>query len=169
MTDMEMSVHGVSPEPPVGWFQQQLGSSAQRVGEAERSATCDVLSAHYAAGRLTADELEQRLSLALRSVTLSELWQLTADLPFPTAAPRPRQAAPAAGNPSWPALSVLAVLALIGSVRVAGGLLLVLGAVQPIMFVGAFIGGLAAATGGASLCYLLMTHLQVRRRSDPGA
>ncbi|MBO0810611.1 MAG: DUF1707 domain-containing protein [Microlunatus sp.] len=163
---MEMSVHGIPPER----FQQQLGTGAQRIGEAERSATCDVLSAHFAAGRLTADELEQRLALTLRAATVSELWQLTADLPLPsTVAPRPPAPATRAGGPAWPALSVLAVLALIGSLLVAGGLLIVLGAVQPILFVGAFIGGLAAATGGASLCYLMLTHLRVRRPGDPGA
>jgi len=150
-------------------FHQRLGSGAQRIGESDRSATCDVLAAHYAAGRLSGDEFDQRVALALRSVTLSELWQLTADLPLSSATgphpPVPQAQDSARPRPSvaWPAVSVLAVLGLIGSLLLAGTMLLVLGAVDPVLFVGAAIGGLAAATGGASLCYLVMTHLQVRR------
>ncbi|GAB3912528.1 hypothetical protein GCM10011575_45980 [Microlunatus endophyticus] len=174
---MEMPVpphelHAPEPRPTESGsvlFHQRLGSGAQRVGESERSATCDVLAAHYAAGRLSGDEFDQRVTLALRSLTLSELWQLTADLPLSSATgphspvPQVRDTGRPRSGAAWPALSVLAVLGLVGSLLLAGTMLLVLGVVQPVLFVGAAIGGLAAATGGASLCYLVTTHLQVRR------
>lgn len=168
------------PVPSLPLFHQQLGSAAQRVGESERSATCDVLAAHYAAGRLSSDEFDQRVALALRSQTLSELWQLTADLPLASASglprplsPRPPSSGPLMSGPqsagASPALTVLAVLGLIGSGLLAGTMLLVLGAVQPILFVGAVVGGLAAAVGGASLCYLAMTQLRLRHPTRSAA
>ena len=46
--------------PPIG---------AVRIGDAERIATADRLAAHAAAGRLTFDELEQRLERVRRPVT----------------------------------------------------------------------------------------------------
>ena len=56
---------------------------------------------------------------------------------------------------TWPASVVLAVLCLIISVFVAGGMLLVLGAVNPLLFLGAFLGGSAALVAGASAGYLV--------------
>jgi hypothetical protein len=158
----------MSGEPP-------LSIGGQRVGDVERTQACEELSAHYAAGRLSEDDLEYRLTMAVHAVTRADLRRLTIDLPSGAGAtlahaatPTPNGSRPGLPAPprSWPAVSVLAVLALIGSLTVAGGLLLLLGAYQTWLFVGAFIGGSAAALGGASATYLIMQHLRLRRPDE---
>ena len=61
-----------------------------RASDAERERVVETLRTHAAAGRLDAEELEQRLGLAFAARMRSELEPLTADLPATTAAPRPR-------------------------------------------------------------------------------
>ena len=101
-----------------------------RVGDRERSDACDQLSAHFAAGRLSDDELEERLSAAVAGRTKSDLHRLLADLPPLTDSSR-KTAAPAtvplpAGLASN-VLDVFALIAVIGCVIMAGlGALLVL-------------------------------------------
>ncbi len=56
-----------------------------RIGDAERSAAADRLSAHAAAGRITLDELEQRLELVHGARYDSELAAVEGDLPGPGA------------------------------------------------------------------------------------
>ncbi|QDP95938.1 DUF1707 domain-containing protein [Microlunatus elymi] len=143
----------------------------ERIGDVERSATCDALADHFAAGRLGSEDLEYRLNLAVQAVTRDDLLRLTADLPAsgPSAAPTVRQPTPGGLQPprSWPAMSVLAALGLIGSLLIAGGMLIVLGLVSPVLFLGACVGGLAAAVGGASAGYLLQQHVRLRRPDEP--
>ena len=130
---------------------------AQRAGDVERAATCEVLAEHFVSGRLSRDELETRLGWAMCAVTEDELRQLIADLPR-SPSPSPIQTPtppPVGGGPTWPASVVLAVVALIVSVVVAGGMLLVLGAVNPLLFIGACLGGSAALVAGACACYLV--------------
>jgi len=138
----------------------------QRAGDAERAATCEALAEHFVSGRLSRDELETRLGWAMRAVTEDELRQLIADLPRTstlTAVPTPAPP-PAVAGPTWPASIVLAVVALIVSVFVAGGMLLVLGAINPLLFVGACLGGSAAFVAGGSASYLLRGRNPVERR-----
>jgi hypothetical protein len=52
-----------------------------RVGDRERAAAAERLSAHHAAGRLSVDELEQRLERANAAVYTHQLDELEADLP----------------------------------------------------------------------------------------
>ncbi|SDU39056.1 DUF1707 SHOCT-like domain-containing protein [Jiangella alkaliphila] len=52
-----------------------------RVGTRERDAALDLLSEHFAAGRLSADEHAQRTGAALGAQTWGELRALLADLP----------------------------------------------------------------------------------------
>jgi hypothetical protein len=52
-----------------------------RIGDRERAAAAERLSAHHAAGRLSVDELEQRLERANAAVHARELDELEADLP----------------------------------------------------------------------------------------
>ena len=52
-----------------------------RVSDAERTAAGERLSAHAAAGRLTVEELEQRLQAAHEAVVARDLAVLEADLP----------------------------------------------------------------------------------------
>jgi hypothetical protein len=81
-----------------------------RIGDREREAAAERLSAHAAAGRLSVDELEQRLERAQRAVYATDLEQLERDLPGRERRPAPRRASgPVA--PLWPAPAV-AILAL---------------------------------------------------------
>jgi hypothetical protein len=57
-----------------------------RAADADREATIDSLRDHAGAGRLDAEELDQRLEAALRATTLGALRALVGDLPGP--APR---------------------------------------------------------------------------------
>jgi uncharacterized membrane protein YgcG len=52
-----------------------------RIGDAERDATAASLREHYAQGRLTLDELNDRLGVNFAATTQSQLSKLTADLP----------------------------------------------------------------------------------------
>ncbi len=67
-----------------------------RVSDADREALTARLRDHYAEGRLTQDELDERVSAALTAKTFGDLRSLTTDLPGPVPLP-PR----AAARPSW--------------------------------------------------------------------
>jgi Domain of unknown function (DUF1707) len=65
-----------------------------RVGDAEREAVAAQLRDHYADGRLTMDELNERLDQAFAAKTQADLRTVTRDLP---ATARPLASAPTAG------------------------------------------------------------------------
>ena len=101
----------------------------------------------------------------MQATIRSELWELTADLaPAAPVATTPATTLDRSGELNWPASTVIAVTALIGSLVVAGGLMLMLGLVSPLLFAGAVVGGSAAAVGGASLAYLSIKHVSVHGR-----
>ena len=52
-----------------------------RIGDAERDATMTQLREHFAAGRLTLDEVTERIDLALTAKTRGQIDGLIADLP----------------------------------------------------------------------------------------
>lgn len=58
-----------------------------RIGDAEREAAATHLREHYAQGRLTLDEFNQRLDAAFTATTQRQLDALTEDLPRPAAPP----------------------------------------------------------------------------------
>ena len=64
-----------------------------RVGDAERDSTATALREHYAQGRLSTDELNERLDAAFSATTHGQLDQVTDDLPniqpAPSAPPPP--------------------------------------------------------------------------------
>jgi hypothetical protein len=62
-----------------------------RVGDAEREATASQLREHYADGRLTLDELNERLDQTFAATTRADLNAVTRDLPV-----MPRPVMPAA-------------------------------------------------------------------------
>jgi len=64
-------------------------TSELRIGDAERDAAAERLRSHAAAGRLTVEELDERLGEALAARTRSDLAVLERDLPRPRA-PRGR-------------------------------------------------------------------------------
>jgi hypothetical protein len=61
-----------------------------RIGDAERDATMVQLREHFVAGRLTFDELTERIDTALTARTQRQIDALMADLPRP---PRPARSA----------------------------------------------------------------------------
>ena len=63
-----------------------------RIGDAERDAAMAQLREHFVAGRLTFDELTERIDLALTAKTQGHINRLMADLPRP---PRPARPEPA--------------------------------------------------------------------------
>jgi Domain of unknown function (DUF1707) len=82
-------------------------SDRVRVGDREREAAVERLSAHAAAGRLTVAELEERVDRAQAAVDAGELRELEADLPARAPAPAPRRPRP---QPRPPVLAALACL-----------------------------------------------------------
>jgi hypothetical protein len=59
------------------------GPHALRIGDAERDAAATDLGEHYAAGRLTLDELNERLDAVFAARTFGQLNRIMADLPGP--------------------------------------------------------------------------------------
>lgn len=72
-----------------------------RVSDADREAITARLRDHFAEGRLTQDELDERVTAALNAKTFGDLRRLMADLPGP-APVAPQSARPQwAGPPPW--------------------------------------------------------------------
>src|SRR3984893_11447033 len=70
---------GSGGEPP----RPRGGPHALRIGDAERDAAAADLGEHYAAGRLSLDELNERLDAVFASKTFGQLTRVLADLPGP--------------------------------------------------------------------------------------
>lgn len=76
-----------------------------RVGDAEREATAAELREHYASGRLTLDELNERLDTAFAAKTRGDLDALMRDLPSARPRTSGTSAGAAGGGPAgagWP-------------------------------------------------------------------
>jgi hypothetical protein len=71
-----------------------------RVSDADRERVAARLREHYAEGRLSSEEMDERISAALSAKTNGDLRRLLADLPEPESAQVP-QAAPDWAGPSW--------------------------------------------------------------------
>jgi hypothetical protein len=97
-----------------------------KASDADRDAVLSDLSEHFQAGRLTADEFEDRTGQALAARTWGELNDLLRDLPTALSGPRaPVPAAPSATGPASPAgrwspapLAVLTGIAIVVAVSV---------------------------------------------------
>jgi hypothetical protein len=80
--------------------------SSVRIGDADREAAVQALGEHYAAGRLTREEYDERADRAFAARTVAEVSGLFRDLPAPHpigSAPRRAAAAVAAARPgAWP-------------------------------------------------------------------
>jgi hypothetical protein len=70
-----------------------------RVGDAERDATMTQLREHFVAGRLTFDELTERIDAALIAKTQRQIDALIADLPRLPEVAQPQSTAVAAPDP----------------------------------------------------------------------
>ena len=102
------------------------GRAEMRIGDEEREAAVSALGVHYAAGRLTKEEYDERAERAFAARTHAQLLPLFADLPRPVAAPGAARAAgapspdPRRGHPDWwsgtwmvPVLAVVAGLVIL--------------------------------------------------------
>lgn len=79
-----------------------------RVGDAERDEVASALHEHFAQGRLTREELDERLSTALSAKTVGDLREVTRDLPgsrdalaHPSGPGLPGPDGPWRGGPPW--------------------------------------------------------------------
>jgi hypothetical protein len=86
---------GQEGEPGYAPARYALAPQAMRIGDAERAVATQELGDHFVAGRLTLDELHERLGLVLSARTHGQLDRVMADLPVPRR--------PAAGIPARPA------------------------------------------------------------------
>jgi DUF1707 SHOCT-like domain len=90
-----------------------------RVSDADRDHVTAQLRDHFAAGRITPGELDERLSAALNAKTFGDLRAVMADLPGPVPAPLSAATPPLRATPAWavrrrrpfPPLILLALLA----------------------------------------------------------
>lgn len=130
------------------------------MSDAERERVADFLRAHAVAGRLDHDELEERLGLAYRAVTVGDLEALVADLPR---TPVSRGAPPAVRPPVVLLLLALAVLLAIWVPSMVGISLVLVAAVGIAAF--AVLLALGIAFGPFIVLGLLIAHAIRRRRS----
>jgi hypothetical protein len=111
-----------------------------RIGDDEREAAVTALGEHYAAGRLTKEEYDERADLAWQARTRSALLPLFADLPRPVA-PATRPASPAVGGRGpgaggrrgWSAPAVL-LLVLLAFLLAAKAPLLLIAVIAAVLF-----------------------------------
>ena len=64
-------------------WQGRAADDRMRVSDADRDRVAGRLRDHFAEGRLTQDELDERISAALHAKTVGDLRPVTADLPEP--------------------------------------------------------------------------------------
>jgi uncharacterized protein DUF1707 len=78
-----------------------VGSHMLRIGDAERDAAAADLGEHFVAGRLSLDELHERLDDVFSAKTRGQLFRIMADLPGFRRSPRPTTptASPAMASP----------------------------------------------------------------------
>ena len=98
--------------------------SNMRVGDAEREATAGELREHFASGRLTQDEFDERLNQTFAAKTRADLLALFSDLPAPHPSfgvePRPAPA-PQAAQPVPAAPPVLPMRARVAAMSLPAG------------------------------------------------
>lgn len=122
------------------------------------------MAVHYAAGRLSADELEVRLYAAVRAETVIDLRPLVIDL----AARSTRASAPVParrpGPTPWRTVDLFALVMMLGILSTGLIALVVFGVVNGA--VAGFACGITAAAGGVSAAYLIHRLLAARRQAD---
>ena len=112
--------------PPGRTNQPGTGAAADdriRIGDADRERVTIRLRDHFAEGRLTREELDERVTAALKARTASDLRAVMADLPGPTPALCQGQTLPPAAVPSplkGRRSPLLVPLALLGVLLITG-------------------------------------------------
>jgi hypothetical protein len=124
-----------------------------RISDADRERVTARLREHFAEGRLSSEELDERITAALSAKTFGDLRRIMADLPDPEPAPpQARQ------SPSWaarrgavvrrgPRILPLAVIALIAALVIpgAGWLFLAFFKIVLVLWLVACLAGIFAA------------------------
>ncbi len=137
-----------------------------RASDQDRELTAAALGGHYAAGRLTLEEFQERLDQAYAAKTLGELDRLMADLPeadlgqLPAAWPRQR-----GGHPPLPGQRVP------GSVQAPGGSRYVVLPPWLAITLGAFVILMIAGAGGGAWflwTVVLLAFIMLRHRIISG-
>lgn len=97
-----------------------------RVSDADRERVAERLREHFAQGRLSSDELDERITAALGAKTFGDLRRIMTDLPEPELVqPQASRSAPWGGRPGGvfvrgPRLFPLAIFALIAALVIPG-------------------------------------------------
>jgi hypothetical protein len=97
-----------------------------RISDSDRERATARLRDHYAEGRLTADELDERITAALSARTVGDLRRVMADLPDSSMA-QPGPAMPPFAPPPWalrrrgPRLLPLVLVMLVAALLLPGG------------------------------------------------
>lgn len=102
-----------------------------RISDADRDGVTARLREHFAEGRLSSEELDERVTAALSAKTFGDLRPIMADLPNATPGPqaaRPGPARPAWHGPAWhrpvarrgPRILPLAILVLLAALVIPG-------------------------------------------------
>jgi Domain of unknown function (DUF1707) len=139
-----------------------------RAADVDRELTIDVLKAAFMQGRLTKDELAERVGRALAARTYTDLDSLTADIPRDLAAPRPRLApariqAPAAASVGLRDASIgdraFVATALLSGLITVAAFLLNDGAVSGLLALVGILSGLVSMA-------LLAGHVRAVRRDE---
>ncbi|HEX9537364.1 MAG TPA: DUF1707 domain-containing protein [Streptosporangiaceae bacterium] len=98
-----------------------------RISDADREGATTRLRDHFAEGRLTPEELDERVTVALTARTAGDLRRIMADLPEPTSALPQAGTSPPTAVPRLalgrrgPRILPLTALALLGVLLIAGG------------------------------------------------
>ena len=110
--------------PPVAQAPVAATPTPVRIGDAERDQAVSDLGDHFAAGRLTREEFDERADQAMQARFSTELEPLFADLPKPAPVEPAPAAAPAqvGGPPPWAYAMWLMPIVLIAAI--AGSILL---------------------------------------------
>jgi hypothetical protein len=124
-----------------------------RVSDADRERITERLREHYAEGRLSADELDERITAALGAKTFGDLRSIMADLPDAAPVPprqwEPPQWAGRRGGIAWrgPRILPLALLLLIAALVIpgAGWIFLAFVKVVFLLWLAACLAGIVAA------------------------
>ena len=99
---MEASQASPPPARPAGMSSSDGSPPWQApaaASDADREQTVGVLREHWLAGRLTLEELEERVGEAYGARTIAELWDAVRGLPVPARRPPPRSS-PLGGSPA---------------------------------------------------------------------
>jgi len=112
---------------PRSWTRRGRPGRKVRVGDAEREAVAAALREHYAQGRLTGDDLDERLAAVFTARYADDLRRITDDLPGSSGLPGSSAAASGRGHERYAPWLIFAivVVALVGGRGFYPGSLLV--------------------------------------------